>query len=139
MTDKKDLRGGIAKMREVAQLLTGWADDLEGSLEAGKKKKVAADKAVVADAAPAADVAVPAAQAVPVAEPAAPAEPSAPPSTDEVRAVLAAKCAAGFKAQVQAVINSFGAAKFSEVAQEHYPALLDAVSALGGDGDPDAS
>ena len=135
MTDKKDLRGGIAKMREVAQLLTGWADDLEGSLEAGKKKKVAADKAVVADAAPAADVAVPAAQAVPVAEPAAPAEPSAPPSTDEVRAVLAAKCAAGFKAQVQAVINSFGAAKFSEVAAEHYPALLEMVAGLGGDDD----
>ena len=118
MTDKKDLRGGIAKMREVAQLLTGWADDLEGSLEAGKKKKVATDKAVVADAASAADVAVPAAQAVPVAEPAAPAEPSAPPSTDEGRAVLAAKCAAGFKAQVQAVINSFGAEKLSGVAPE---------------------
>lgn len=133
MTDKKDLRGGIAKMREVAQLLTGWADDLEGSLEAGKKKKVAADKAVVADAASAADVAVPAAQAVPVAEPAAPAEPSAPPSTDEVRAVLAAKCAAGFKAQVQAVINSFGAEKLSGVAPEHYPALLEMVADLGGE------
>ena len=139
MTDKKDLRGGIEKMREVAQLLTGWADDLEGSLEAGKKKKVAADKAVVADAAPAADAAVPAAQAVPAAEsaaaaePDAPAEPPAPPSTDEVRAVLAAKCAAGFKAQVQAVINSFGAEKLSGVAPEHYPALLEMVADLGGE------
>ena len=42
MVNKKDLRGGIEKMREVAQLLTGWADDLERSLEAGKKKKPAA-------------------------------------------------------------------------------------------------
>jgi hypothetical protein len=133
MTDKKDLRGGIAKMREVAQLLTGWADDLEGSLETAKKKKVAADKAVAADAAPAAEASVPAAQAVPAAEPVASAEPPAPPSTDEVRAVLAAKCAAGFKAQVEAVINSFGAAKLSGVAPEHYPALLEMVADLGGE------
>jgi len=133
MTDKKDLRGGIAKMREVAQLLTGWADDLEGSLETAKKKKVAADKAVAADAAPAAEASVPAAQAVPAAEPVASAEPPAPPSTDEVRAVLAAKCAAGFKAQVQAVINSFGAEKLSGVAPEHYPALLEMVADLGGE------
>ena len=155
MVNKKDLRGGIEKMREVAQLLTGWADDLEGSLEAGKKKKTTTvDKAPVADAPVAAraeadtdapseapvetEVAVP---VEPVAEAQADASAETPVllSPDSVRAVLAAKCAAGFRAQVQALINSFGAAKFSEVAQEHYPALLDAVSALGGDGDPDAS
>lgn len=156
MADKKDLRGSIMKMREVAQLLSGWADDMESSLEAGKKKKAAA----AADAAVsvAASVAVPA--EVPVAVPAeaqvaepvsvpeaAPAvdagvpvtEAAAPPAADltyeGVRGVLSAKCAAGFRAQVQAIINAFGASKFSEVASEHYPALLEMVSELGGDAD----
>jgi predicted lipid-binding transport protein (Tim44 family) len=120
MVNKRDLRGGIEKMREVAQLLNGWADDMERSLEAEKKKKPAA----AADAAPAAEIA-PAAEAA-TAEPA-----SAPaPSADAVRAELAAKCAAGFRTQVQALINSYGAAKFSEVAPEHYPALLEAVACL---------
>ena len=49
--------------------------------------------------------------------------------------MLSAKCAAGFRAQVQAVINSFGAERFSEVAAEHYPALLEMVAGLGGDDD----
>ena len=33
MVNKKDLRGGAEKMREVAQLLSAWADDLEASGE----------------------------------------------------------------------------------------------------------
>ena len=139
MTDRKDLRGSIEKMRDVAQLLNGWADDLESSLEAGKKKKTAA-----ADKAPAeAPAAAPVEAVVETTEEArvkatakAPAETPAPSSPDSVRAVLAAKCAAGYRAQVQALINSFGASKFSEVAPEHYPALLEAVAGLGGD--PDA-
>ena len=152
MTDKKDLRGSIEKMRDVAQLLTGWADDLESSLEAGRKKKTAAaDKAPAAEntvAAPVETVAetteeAPVETTVKVQAKTAkeaptdkPAETTAVQSPDSVRAVLAAKCAAGYRAQVQALINSFGAAKFSEVAPEHYPALLEAVAGLGGD--PDA-
>lgn len=31
MVDKLDLRGGMEKMREVAQLLTDWAEDMERS------------------------------------------------------------------------------------------------------------
>ncbi len=108
MAEKKDLRGSIMKMREVAQLLTGWADDMESSLEAGKKKKAEA-----------------------AAEPAAP--PAADLTYEGVRGVLSAKCAAGFRAQVQAVINSFGAEKLSGVAPEHYPALLEMVADLGGE------
>ena len=127
MVNKKDLRGGIEKMREVAQLLSGWADDMESSLEA-KEKKTAADALSAAEAAPAVKVA-------PSAD-AAPAAPAELPEAESVRTVLAAKCAAGFRTQVQTLINSFGAAKFSEVAKEHYPALLEAVAGLGGD--PDA-
>ena len=59
-------------------------------------------------------------------------------SADAVRAELAAKCAAGFRTQVQALINSYGAAKFSEVAPEHYPALLEAVACLGVGGEDHA-
>ena len=32
MVNKKDLRAGVLKMREVAELLSGWADDMERSL-----------------------------------------------------------------------------------------------------------
>ena len=157
MADKKDLRGSIMKMREVAQLLSGWADDMESSLEAGKKKKaaaaadvavsVAAPVAVPAEAPVAVPAEAPAAEPVPVPEaapvtdtgvPAPAAEAAAPPAADltyeGVRGVLSAKCAAGFRAQVQAIINAFGASKFSEVALEHYPALLEMVADLGGDG-----
>ena len=142
MVNKRDLRGGIERMREVAQLLNGWADDMERSLEAEKNKKAAA-----ADAAPDGE-AVPAGEGVPVASavsaadaPAASASAAAvapAPSADAVRAELAAKCAAGFRTQVQALINSYGAAKFSEVAPEHYPALLEAVACLGVGGEDHA-
>ena len=133
MVNKRDLRGGIEKMREVAQLLSGWADDMERSLEAEKNKKTAA-----ADAVPDGE-AVPVAESVPVADAPATSTAVAPaPSADAVRAELAAKCAAGFRTQVQALINSYGAAKFSEVAPEHYPALLEAVACLGVGGEDHA-
>ena len=32
MVNRKDLRAGVEKMREVAQLLTEWANDMESSL-----------------------------------------------------------------------------------------------------------
>ena len=128
MVNKKDLRGGIEKMREVAQLLSGWADDMESSLEAKEKKTAAVATAATA---------VPAAEDAPSAD-AAPAAPAELPEAESVRTVLAAKCAAGFRTQVQTLINSFGAAKFSEVAKEHYPALLEAAAGLGGSGEDHA-
>ena len=94
MVNKKDLRGGIVKMREVAQLLTGWADDLEASSAAGEKK----DPAVM---------------------------------LPEVRAVLAEKCSKGFRAQVKALIDSFGASALRDVAPEHYGELLGMARQLG--------
>jgi len=94
MADKKDLRGSIMKMREVAQLLSGWADDMESSLEAGKKKKAAAaaDVAVSVAAPVAVPAEAPVAEPVPVPEaapvtdagvPAPAAEAAAPPAADE--------------------------------------------------------
>ena len=131
MANKKDLRGSIEKMREVAQLLSEWASDMERSLVKSSRKN-AVDETASPAAAPVASAAVDAAPAVASAVPVG--DVVAPPSAAEVRALLAEKCAAGFRTQVQAAINAFGAAKFSEVAAEHYPALLEMVSELDGEG-----
>ncbi len=98
MVNKRDLREGIVKMREVAELLSGWADDMEKSLEAEKES---VKEEVVSY------------------------------SASDVRKVLAEKCALGFRTQVQALINSFGAARFSEVDLSHYAELMEAVGLLG--------
>ena len=42
MANRKDFRGSIEKMREVAELLSGWADDMERSLEK-KSGRIAAE------------------------------------------------------------------------------------------------
>lgn len=131
MADKKDLRGGIEKMREVAQLLIGWADDMERSLDKPAEKP--AEKPVAKPSRKAAKKA----DAAEAEKPAAESDAAAPKAVtaDQVRGILAGKCAAGFKTQVQALINSFGANKFSEVDPAHYPALLEAVRGLGDGAD----
>lgn len=129
MADKKDLRNGVAVMRLVAQLLSEWADDMERAQEAGMKKKMAGT--------------VPAAEEVPVSAPApeeaaaetedspvAPAAPMVPPDSAHVLALLTEKCAAGFGTQVQALINSFGAGKFSDLDPGRYAELVSAVRTL---------
>ena len=131
MVNKKDLRGGIVKMREVAQLLTGWADDLEASFQDQEAGTCEVDSGNSAPAekrkkAPAAKAA---------AEPAAEEKKAAPLTLPEVRAVLAEKCSKGFSTQVKALIESFGVSALRDVAPEHYGELLEAASGLGGDQD----
>ena len=127
MDKMEGLRAGVAEMRSVAQRLTQWADDLEQSfrdqetpkkeVDAGKpapaekKKKSAADKAV--------------------AEPAAVEKAGKTLSLPEVRAILAEKCAAGFSAQVKALIESYGVSSLKNVPAEKYEELLEAVQGLG--------
>lgn len=127
MANKKDLRGSIEKMREVAQLLSEWADDMEASLAKKSRKSTDAAAEPVVTETPAAH---------PEAVPPEPAVPPRQPVAADVRALLAEKCAAGFRAQVQALINSYGAAKFSEVDPSHYAELMESAALLGGD--PDA-
>ena len=43
---------------------------------------------------------------------------------EDVRAILADKSRAGFTSQVKALLEKYGANRLSEVAPEHYPALL---------------
>ena len=113
MLNKKDLRAAVPRMREVAQLLAMWADDLESSLGKGGGRK---------------------APAAPADDPAA-TDPPAELTYEKVREYLGKKSAAGYSAQVQALIRSCGAAKLSEVDPVHYPALLEAAKKLGGDAD----
>jgi hypothetical protein len=55
----------------------------------------------------------------------APAPPEPKPLTLEtVRAALAEKSRAGHTAEVRALLDKYGAAKLSELAPEHYAALL---------------
>ncbi len=118
MVNRKDLRAGIEKMREVAQLLSGWADDMEASL-AKKNSRKAAEEAPAA------------VSEAPVEQPAAaPAEPS-PPTFEQVRGLLAGKSAAGYRTQVLALIRSYGAEKLSGVDPSHFGELVEAVNRLG--------
>ena len=156
MVNKKDLRGGAEKMREVAQLLSAWASDLEqtvsddlqvarstetselpsgesrrlrsrnGDLEASGEKR-SRKKAVE----PAEEAAVPAA-AAPVEEAAVPAATTrAEIGYEDLRGLLAEKSAAGYRTQVIALIHSFGAEKLSGVDPAHFGELWDAAAGLG--------
>ena len=143
MVNKKDLRGSAEKMREVAQLLCLWAEDLEAVAEKKGRKKAAdsaADSSVEQAAGPVAQAEAAVAEAV------APVAASEPVQAEEavaqveikyedLRGLLAEKSAAGYRTQVIALINSFGAEKLSEVDPAHYADLWDAASGLGGGGD----
>ena len=139
MVNKKDLRGGAEKMREVAQLLCLWAEDLEAVAEKKGRKKMTElveEPAAEASAPAEADVAE-AAAPVPASEPVQAEEAVAQVEIkyEDLRGLLAEKSAAGYRTQVLALINSFGAEKLSEVDSAHYADLWDAAVGLGGDGD----
>lgn len=116
--DKKNLAAGVKEMRSVAKRLLAWADDME---KAGKNEEVETVKE---------------AQASKSAETVkkAPA-PKAPPKLDEVKAFLTKKCAAGYSAQVKALIASFGASSLSGVPTESLAALMEAAQLLGEEGE----
>jgi len=126
MVNKKDLRGGIVKMREVAQLLNEWANDLEATFQGQE-----ADEWEVSGAEPG-----PAEKKKRAAKPVCPESAAVKDerkalTLPEVRSVLAEKCAAGFGAQVKGLIESYGASTLKEVPAEKYEELLEAVKGLG--------
>lgn len=116
--DKKNLAAGVKEMRSVAKRLLAWADDLE---KAGKNEEVETVKEAQASK-----------SAETVKE--APA-PKASPKLDEVKAFLTKKCAAGYSAQVKALIASFGASSLSGVPAESLAALMEAAQLLGEEGE----
>lgn len=116
--DKKNLAAGVKEMRSVAKRLLAWADDLE---KAGKNEE---------------DETVKEAQASKSAETVKEAlTPKTPPKLDEVKAFLTKKCAAGYSAQVKALIASFGASSLSGVPAESLAALMEAAQLLGEEGE----
>lgn len=129
MDKMEGLRAGVAEMRSVAQRLNQWADDLEASFS--DKKADAAE--------------VPASESCPAEKKKRIAKSAGAESAasgtgktftlPEVRAILADKCAAGFGAQVKALIESYGVSSLKGVPAEKYGELLEAVGLLGGDAD----
>ena len=138
MDKMESLRAGVAEMRSVAQRLNQWADDLEASF---RDPEAAAEEVPAAGPIQAAGrKKAPGKKAVPPAdtEPAATKKADPPLTLPEVRAILAEKCAAGFSAQVKALIESYGVASLKYLPAERYGELLEAVADLGTDGDADA-
>ncbi len=119
MLDKKDLRGAAVLFRDLAQLLTEWADDLDRKKNGRKAAEGPAE--------------VPAVAAEPAAVPASDGRPVPPYTPDAVLVYLGTKIARGFRPQVQALLNSYGARKFSEVDPAYYGDLVEAVAGLGAD------
>ena len=151
MLDKKDLRGAAVLFGELSLLLTEWADDID-EYRKMKGLEPAADKTladVLALESDAAETAAPAVveKSVPAAEEgtAVAADPVAPVVSDDVpvpappytfEAVLEYmrdKIAKGFRTQVEALFNSYGAKKFSEINPAYYGDLVEAVARLGVD------
>ncbi len=116
MDKMKDMRAEIDEMRSVAQRLMTWASDREQSLQ----KETSA-----APLPPAAD------------PPAASVTAATLPSRAEVKAFLTTRCAAGYAAQVKALIASFGVSSLSEVPEESLASLMERAS-LRGEGEENA-
>ena len=145
--DKRKLAAGVKEMRSVAKRLMMWADDLEmaGAKEVPEDADCPAVPAVDAptgagadDGKPAEDVKKEPAPVGPGADDKEPAEnakeepaPEAPPTFAAVKKFLSEKCAAGYSAQVHALIGSFGAKTLSGVPAEFLGDLLDAAMLLG--------
>ena len=66
-------------------------------------------------------------------EPAADKPTPKPITKEEVRAELASKTAAGYSAQVRALLKKYGAAQLSAVKTEDYPDLLLDAQAIGNE------
>lgn len=136
MGKMEGLRAGVAEMRSVAARLLAWAEDLEDSFQNPEASagEVAAGES--GEAGPEESGAVVAASSG--ASVGAAVEPADEVSDREltleyVRGILADKCAAGYGAQVKALIESFGVSSLSEVPPLMYAGLVASASVLGGD------
>ena len=133
MDKMERLRAGAAEMRSVARRLMEWAEDLEDSFQAAET-----GAAEVPAAGPGADGKKKKAAGPAGREQAGDAEAGKALTLPEVRKILAEKCAAGFGAQVRALIENCGASTLKDVPAGKYGALAEAAGRLGGGGGPDA-
>ena len=130
MDKLEELRAGVADMRMVAQKLSKWANDLEEYFQKTETPpaEAAAETAPAEKKKASAGRKKPEPAAAPVQENPEP----APLSYEDAREILSDRCAAGYSAQVKSLIESYGVNSLKKVPPEHYRALVDAVSRLGG-------
>ena len=126
MNEMEGLRAKVAETRSAALRLSLLLDELEISFRNSE-----ADASEVPASEPDSAEAEKSAADSAGAEPAAAKEEGKTLSLPEVRAILAEKCAAGFSAQVKALIESYGVSSLKNVPAEKYEELLEAVQGLG--------
>ena len=155
MLDKKDLRGAAVLFRDLSELLIAWADDLDKNRKKGRKSAaIEAPVEAPAETPTVEPVAVKeeiseeetSAVAAPTASDKSavsdePAVPMAPFTYDAVHDYVGYKLSKGFRSQIIALFNSYGAQKFSEVDPAYYGDLVETIAGLGVDsgGDVHAS
>ena len=115
----------MSKMSELSQVLDEMITCGEGMIKAAKAIK---DIFSSTEEAPAKTETKEVKEA---AEKAPKAEPTPTYTKEDVRGVLAAKSAAGFKKEVKELLEKFGAQQLKQVKQEDYAALLKEAEVIG--------
>ncbi len=122
----------MSKMSELSQVLDEMIACGEGMIKAASAIKDIFSSAEEAPAKTETKEVNEAAEKAPEAEPVkAPAEPASTYTKEDVRGVLAAKSAAGFKKEVKELLEKFGAHQLKQVKPEDYAALLKEAEVIG--------
>ena len=122
----------MSKMSELSQVLDEMIACGEGMIKAANAIKDIFSSTEEAPAEAETKEVKEAAEKVPEAEPVkTPAEPAPTYTKEDVRGVLAAKSAAGFKKEVKELLEKFGAQQLKQVKPEDYAALLKEAEVIG--------
>lgn len=122
----------MSKMSELSQVLDEMIACGEGMIKAANALKDIFSSTEEAPAKAETKDVKEAAEKAPEAEPVkASAEPAPSYTKEDVRGVLAAKSAAGFKKEVKELLEKFGAQQLKQVKPEDYAALLKEAEVIG--------
>ena len=122
----------MSKMSELSQVLDEMIACGEGMIKAANAIKDIFSSTEEAPAKPETKDVKEAVEKAPEAEPVkALAEPTPTYTKEDVRGVLAAKSAAGFKKEVKELLEKFGAQQLKQVKPEDYAALLKEAEVIG--------
>ncbi len=122
----------MSKMSELSQVLDEMIACGEGMIKAANAIKDIFSSTEEAPAKAETKEVKEAAEKAPEAEPVkAPAEPVLTYTKEDIRGVLAAKSAAGFKKEVKELLKKFGAQQLKQVKPEDYAALLKEAEVIG--------
>ncbi len=122
----------MSKMSELSQVLDEMIACGEGMIKAANAIKDIFSSTEEAPVKAETKEVKEAAEKAPKAEPVkAPTEPALTYTKEDVRGVLAAKSAAGFKKEVKELLEKFGAQQLKQVKPEDYAALLKEAEVIG--------